>query len=431
MCDSRRRRRDSDTTGVNLRSEFQRDRERIVHATAFRRLAGVTQVVGSHEGHSFHNRLTHVLKVAQISRGLALQLLGDPANKQLIEAADGLDADVAEGAALAHDLGHPPFGHIAEEELDHCVKARGLADGFEGNAQSLRIVTKLAIRSDVPGLNLTAASLNALLKYPWHRGPAGKKQQKFGAYFSEHDDFDFARQGATDEKKSLEAEIMDWSDDIAYSVFDLEDFFKAGLIPLHRLLAKDDRERSGFLERTKVRWENSGDARQIDEYRDAIETLALSVPIQDAFDGSREARRYMRSLTTTLVGSYMKGVKITPDEATRLTIPEENRRTVAILKEMTWDYVILRESLTTQQFAFRRIIREIYNVFFQEACSAKWRMFPVGIREALEEAPRGKSDQSHARVIADYVSSLTEQQAASMHLRLMGVDTGSALHSLL
>ena len=423
----RDQRRHPDTPGVNSRSEFQRDRERILHATAFRRLAGVTQVVGPHEGHSFHNRLTHVLKVAQISRGLALQLKSDPANEIIIATAGGLDADVAESAALAHDLGHPPFGHIAEEELDHCVKARGLTDGYEGNAQSFRIVTKLAIRSDSPGLNLTAASLNALLKYPWRREAAGKKHRKFGAYSSELEDFLFARQGATDDRKSLEAEIMDWADDIAYSVFDLEDFFKAGLIPLHRLFSRDDRERKAFLDRTAARWKSAEDPRRIEDHADAIETLAGIVPVQDAFDGGREARKSLRNLTTTLVGSYMKGVTITPNGANRLTIPEENRRVVSILKEMTWDYVITSESLSTQQFGFRRIIREIYDIFFEEACSSRWQIFPVGTREALQEASNSKSSPGLVRVVADYVASLTEQQAIGIHHRLVGTAAGSAL----
>jgi dGTPase len=425
----RHERRHLDTPGVNSRSAFQRDRERILHATAFRRLAGVTQVVGSHEGHGFHNRLTHVLKVAQISRGLALQLAS--CDKEVVEAAGGLDPDVAEGAALGHDLGHPPFGHIAEEELDHCLKKRGLGDGYEGNAQSFRIVTKLAIRSELPGLNLTAATLNGLLKYPWHRHLSGKKQRKFGAYFSEHEDFLFARQEAKDERRSLEAEIMDWSDDIAYSVFDLEDFFKAGLIPLNRLLGKDDRERKTFLDRTAARWKQIEDTWDINEHEDALEALVKTGPIRDAFDGSREARRLLRNLTTTPVGSYMKGVTITPEGPNRLSIPRENRLLVAVLKEMTWDYVITSESLTTQQFGFRRIIREIFEIFFDEASAGRLQIFPAGTREALQDASSSKSDPAIARIVADYVASLTEQQAVAMHGRLVGTAAGTALRSIL
>lgn len=423
-------RRQPDSKGVNARSPFQRDRERILHATAFRRLAGVTQVVGSHEGHGFHNRLTHVLKVAQISRGLALQLL-ETAKKDVIEAAGGLDVDVAEAAALAHDLGHPPFGHIAEEELDHCLKERGHPDGYEGNAQSFRIVTKLAIRSELPGLNLTAATLNAILKYPWHRGDSGKQKKKYGAYFSEREDFLFARQEATDQRKSLEAEIMDWSDDIAYSVFDLEDFFKAGLIPLHRLLGPDDRERNAFLERTASRWKAAEENLDINEHANAFDALVKTQPIRDAFNGSRESRRSLRHLTTTLVGSYMRGVEITPKGKSRLTIPKETTLIVAVLKQMTWDYVITSESLATQQFGFRKIIREIYDIFFTEACAGRRDIFPAGTREALREVASSNSDSAVARVVADYVSSLTEQQAVAMHARLVGIAAGTALRSIL
>jgi predicted deoxyguanosinetriphosphate triphosphohydrolase len=151
------------------RSAFQRDRDRILFTSAFRRLAGVTQVFSAEEGHIFHNRLTHSLEVAQVGRRLCERLTTD-----YRETADRLEInpDVVEAACLAHDLGHPPFGHIAERLLDELV-THELADGFDGNAQSFRIVTKLAFRStDVTGLNLTRATLNALLKYPWLRGTA-------------------------------------------------------------------------------------------------------------------------------------------------------------------------------------------------------------------------------------------------------------------
>ncbi|CAI8008465.1 Deoxyguanosinetriphosphate triphosphohydrolase-like protein [Geodia barretti] len=150
------------------RNPFQRDRDRIIYTSAFRRLAWVTQVVSAAEGEPFHNPLTHTLEVAQIGKRLAEKLV----EEQPEEAHElgGVEPEVVEAAGLAHDLGHPPFGHAAERELDGLVQGLQLPDGFEGNPQSFRVVTKLAVRSaETPGLNLSRATLNAILKYPWFR----------------------------------------------------------------------------------------------------------------------------------------------------------------------------------------------------------------------------------------------------------------------
>ncbi|HUG15346.1 MAG TPA: dNTP triphosphohydrolase, partial [Thermomicrobiales bacterium] len=150
------------------RTPFQRDRDRILYASAFRRLGGITQVVSPSERVLVHNRLTHTLEVAQVARRLAEKLSADTALADLIEFVGGINPDVAEAAALAHDLGHPPFGHIAEEVLNNLALSSNLTDGFNGNAQSFRIVTRLAMRHlSFTGLNLTRATVNAILKYPW------------------------------------------------------------------------------------------------------------------------------------------------------------------------------------------------------------------------------------------------------------------------
>lgn len=234
------------------REPAERDYDRILYSSALRRLGGVTQVVAAHEGHVFHNRLTHSMRVAQLSRRLAQKLLKDTPDRA--RDVGGIDPDVAEAAGLAHDLGHPPFGHVAEETLCSCVaEEQHVWDGFEGNAQSFRIVTKLALSSpQVPGLNLTRATLNALLKYPWTRQSTGDRKRKYGLYQSEIDDFDFARKlqpTAGDDRKSAEAEIMDWADDVTYAVHDAEDFYRARLIPLDRLASFDDSaERKRFFD---------------------------------------------------------------------------------------------------------------------------------------------------------------------------------------
>src|SRR5688500_12236926 len=151
---------------------FRADRDRIVSSPFFARLNGVTQVVSpGGSGLLVHNRLTHSLKVAQVARAIAERLTADEAHRDLLEKLGGCDPDVVEAAALAHDLGHPPFGHLGERVLDRLARQRlGLTDGFEGNAQSYRIVTSTEIRGQATiGLNLTNAVRAAILKYPWTR----------------------------------------------------------------------------------------------------------------------------------------------------------------------------------------------------------------------------------------------------------------------
>ena len=236
---------------ADQRTESQRDRDRVLYASAFRRLGGVSQVASASERLVFHNRLTHTLEVAQIARRLAENVLRDQPDEA--EALGGVDPDVVEAAALAHDLGHPPFGHVAEKRLDKLVRESSNSDGFEGNPQSFRIVTKLSLRNqDFHGLNLTRATLNAILKYPWLRGTDGApREDKWGAYSSESSEFQWARELGPKDTKSLEAELMDWADDIAYSVHDLDDFYRAGLIPLDRILTDSD-EQDSFLEKALV-----------------------------------------------------------------------------------------------------------------------------------------------------------------------------------
>jgi dGTPase len=227
--------------GQDQRNTFQRDRDRVLYTSAFRRLAWVTQVVSSEEGEPFHNRLTHTLEVAQIGRRLAEKFRCE--QSEMAKKLGDVDPDVVEAAALAHDMGHPPFGHTAEEQLRKCMKGVGVCDGFEGNAQSFRIVTKLAIRHyDIDGLNLSRATLNAILKYPWlWLEHPEKYNKKWGAYTTEREEFEWARRfGPADDHQCAEASVIDLSDDIAYAVHDLEDFYRAGLIPLDRLAIGDD-----------------------------------------------------------------------------------------------------------------------------------------------------------------------------------------------
>ncbi len=411
------------------RSPARRDRDRILYSSALRRLSGITQVVAPTEGYPIHNRLTHTLEVAQIGRSIAEELLRDPEASETCAALGGLDPDVVEAAALAHDLGHPPFGHVAEMELDDLLRKQGVADGFEGNAQSFRIVTRLAVRyEDHEGLNLTRATLCAILKYPWLRDTAGDRAHKFGAYGSEHEEFIWARRmmPAGSERKSLEADIMEWSDDVAYAVHDMEDFFRAGLIPLDRL-ASDPQERERFLH-DEYEKQRSGEQFSASSLTEAFHFVMGFSPVLEPYRGRREDRARLRSFASSLIDRYVCAVTLnpTPESGNPLLVDEGLRTEVAVLKGLTWHYVIESRSLTTQRFGQRALVRSLFTILGNAASSRdSWHIFPENFQESL--ALVHPDNELQLRIVADAISSMTEQQLIGLHQRLTGASLGSAL----
>ena len=296
--------------GRDQRGEFQRDRDRILYSSAFRRLAGITQIVRAGEADVFHTRQQHTMKVAQVGRRLAEMLISQ--HLQLAREAD-LDPEVVEAAALAHDLGHPPFGHIGEHTLHQLVCDHNDQNGFEGNAQTFRIVTKIAVRFDnAPGLDLCRATLAACLKYPWLRDEADPaRTKKWGAYDIDKDDFDFARAMHTDHsEKTVEAQLMDWADDITYSVHDLEDFHRCGAIPWMRILRGD---RADVLVRRAMTAWFGGPADAEGHLRRALERLQklfelplFSAILNESYEGTRHQRHQLRVLTSHLIDRYVR-----------------------------------------------------------------------------------------------------------------------------
>lgn len=417
------------------RSAFQRDRDRILYASAFRRLVGVTQVVSPGEGEIFHNRLTHTLKVAQVARRLAEMLLSRKREAKYAEEWGGLDADVVEAAALAHDLGHPPFGHIAEQELNRLVSPLVGADGYEGNAQSFRIVTRLAVRrSDSRfGLDLTRATLDATLKYP-RLATSGVK--KYGAYRDDQEALLFARALHSSEgaPPSLEAQIMDWADDITYSVHDTEDFYRAGLIPLDRL-AVSSTERDRFLDRTIHRRQVIGKpfSESPRELKEIFERFCDWLPTKEQYSGTRSQRGHLAEFTSKTVSDYVQSTRLLRRpgrNGNALEIPADYLTQVALLKELTWCYVIDAPSLAGHQFGQRKVIQALFEVFYQATCDRQWVLFPPQFREEAEEALREQGDippARCARLVADTIASMADQQAVRLYQRFTGFAQGSVL----
>lgn len=436
----------------NRRVPQQRDRDRILYSSALHRLAYITQVTAPELGHTFHNRLGHSLKVAQVGRRNVERLhrlieSGDIAGRAA-EVVRATDPDAIEAACLAHDLGHPPFGHIAEEVLHGRAKEH-VKDGFEGNAQSFRIVTRLAVRNVKPGLDLTRETLESVLKYPWKRWakdphPAGKREKKWGYYEDDKEAFEFARQCWPEEtkselpQKSLGAEVMDWADDLTYAVHDVDDFFRAGLVPLDRLRDPDDAE----IKRFKIRLEELKDedakafpSYDIDELVETIrETMSNDGP-GEPYTHTTSARADLREFGSKLITEFLEAFVISEDPKAgevRLKIDPAAERKVAALKMLVRVYVIHRPGMAVVQHGQRRVVGKLFDCYFKASSSDRDvgnpHLFPPGVRERLDG--HSQDAASRARNVLDLISGLTETSAIQLHRRLYGVGSGPALDAM-
>jgi dGTPase len=400
------------------RTPFERDRARLVHSAALRRLAAKTQVVGPQSDDFVRNRLTHTLEVAQVARDLAKTL--------------GCDPDIVETAALAHDIGHPPFGHNGERVLDELAADCG---GFEGNAQTLRVLTRLEAKSvdddgRSVGLNLTRATLDASTKYPWPRGSAvaahamhadGTVQsgRKFGVYDDDLPVFTWMRQGADDGHRCIEAQVMDLADDVAYSVHDLEDGIVAARIDLSWL---DDPGQRRDVWQTVREWylPEAGD----EEMEAALASLRATSPWPDApYDGSRSAQAGLKNLTSDLIGSFCTSVQhATHDKygtgpLTRydadLVVPAETALAIAVLKGVAAHYVMRAEdrvALLQRQQSVVAVLVEVVAAGAPETLEPAFRL----------DHARAGSDADRLRVVVDQVASLTDASALAWHAGLVG-----------
>jgi dGTPase len=398
------------------RTPFERDRARVLHSAALRRLAAKTQVVGPQSDDFVRNRLTHTLEVAQVGRDLARRL--------------GCDPDVVETAALAHDLGHPPFGHNGERALDELSDAAG---GFEGNAQTLRILTRLESKAVDDegrgvGLNLTRACLDASIKYPWSRAdappPSGthgdgtpRATRKFGVYDDDLPAFLWAREGATEGRRCLEAQVMDLSDDVAYSVHDIEDGVVAGRIDLAWL--RDQGVRRDVWETVRA-WYLPDAADDL--LAAALDRMVGSAGWPDAsYDGSRAALAALKNLTSTLIGRFCSAATEATQEAfgpgpharygADLVVPAGTALEIVVLKGVAAHLVMRAEDRVGLLDRQRQVVGDVLGALLARGPEALERPFQDDWAAAGDDAAR-------VRVAVDQVASLTDASVMTWHRAL-------------
>jgi dGTPase len=381
------------------RTPFSRDRARVLHSAALRRLAGKTQVVGPGEGSGVpRTRLTHSLEVAQIGRGIGEEL--------------GCDPDIVDTAGLAHDIGHPPFGHNGERALNELA---GSCGGFEGNAQTLRILTRLEPKT-AHGLNLTRACLDASIKYPWPR-TAGVT--KFGVYEDDLDVFAWVREGAPGRRQPLETQVMDWADDVAYSVHDVEDGVLAHRISMAALV--DPSERAAVAELAAKHF-STEPVSALEEAATELLYLPVIADLARAeYDGSLAAQVALKRLTSELVGRFASAVVTATRErhgegpltryAADLAVPPLVAAEVALLKAVAVRYVMSDPVRLALQARQRELITELVDLLCRRA--------PQALDPAFVPAwDAASDDDARLRVVADHVALLTDAEALSWHADL-------------
>ncbi|MFJ1758302.1 deoxyguanosinetriphosphate triphosphohydrolase [Kitasatospora sp. NPDC088134] len=400
------------------RTAFQRDRARVLHSAALRRLAGTTQVVAPMSSDFPRTRLTHSLECAQVGRELGAAL--------------GCDPDLVETACLAHDIGHPPFGHTGEEALDQAAEGCG---GFEGNAQSLRILTRLEPKRFAPldepevrlspwpgrsvGLNLTRAALDAATKYPWARGghPTDPGSTKYGVYGDDLPVFRWMRAGAPDGRKCFEATVMDWSDDVAYSTHDVEDGLQAGHIDPAALRSPQERAE---LFKTAERFAPGAEP---EEFGAALDRLQAEEWWPTGYDGTARSRAGLKDLTSQLIGRFCLAAeqatraRYGPGPLTRyaaeLVVPHGVRLECAVLKAVAVRYVMQRDEQAQLRSRQRIVIAELADALLRGAPAGLDGVFAAQYAEA-------EDDRAALRTVIDRIATLTDASALALHAELVG-----------
>ncbi len=384
------------------RTEFARDRARIIHSFALRRLAAKTQVAVPWATDFPRTRLSHSLECAQVGRELGAAL--------------GADPDLMEGACLAHDIGHPPFGHNGEEALNQIADSCG---GFEGNAQSLRLLIRLEAKTVLPdgksiGLNLTRASLDAATKYPWSRV---KNAKKFGVYEDDLEIFNWYRTGIESGKTSMEAQIMDWSDDVAYSVHDLEDSLVSGQVKLDQL--SNDLPKLFTVAKQMYLADITEAEMQI-----ALSSLQKLSCWPRYYDGTHRSLARLKDLASQLIGRFAQAAEVATQDkygdgdltrySANLVVPRAQRVEVALLKSMAGHYVINADDSQIRYAEQQKLLTELVEAILESAPATLEGFF-------LQDWQQAQTDQQRLRVVIDQVASLTDPGAVALHNRLINM----------
>jgi dGTPase len=387
------------------RGEFARDRARILHSSSFRRLSSKTQVLSPSSKAFARTRLTHSLEVAQVGRDLATAL--------------GTNPDLVDTACLAHDIGHPPFGHNGESALNLWAADIG---GFEGNAQTFRILSRLETKildntGISKGLNLTRASLDAATKYPWLLADAGKfgSQVKFGVYSDDLEVFEWMRTGAPAGRKCVEAQIMDFADDVAYSIHDFEDAIVEGLIDPQIL---NDKSAELQLLEEIGKWA-SGELSQ-DELRSGLVNLRANANWLTSFSQTPQDLATLKNLTSDLIGSFVKRTieavfagghsSVTRYQAS-LVVPRDVRSEIAVLKGVVASQIMTNDERQPYYESQRQLLMELADTLL----STNGKHLDPVTKAAWLAA---KDEQEQRRAVVDAVASLTDPAAIALHAEL-------------
>lgn len=394
-----------------IRSDFERDQARIIHSPAFRRLQGKTQVFVVGESDFFRTRLTHSLEVAQIGKVLATKL--------------GADTALVEAIALAHDIGHPPFGHTGEDELAVMMRDFG---GFEANAQNLRIIHRLEKRHPkYEGLDLTRATVDGLLKYKTafrkdDFDEARTANKPYKCYYRASRSYvQWASEDGPPKEQSFECQIMDWADDIAYSVHDLEDGIRAGMIGVAQLKRKATRER--ILRQARETYGSGATDEDLDW---AVEEIGR---LQQA-RGARHEKALRKQMTSRLIGQFVRSCKRkTRDPSAKsdryrymVDHDEQSKRRCTILKCLTRELIHDDPRVVTLQDKARRILRGLFEVFGDKENRELRRLFPEDFKELLDKA---NTTEQKKRCGCDYLAGMTDDYAQRVYARLYLPAAGS------
>jgi dGTPase len=434
-----RRYKESPVSPKDHRHPAERDRDRILHSAAFRRLQGKTQVFGIGQADFYRTRLTHSVEVAQIARAIAHNLLTE---QPLLDHC--LAPELAEAAALAHDLGHPPFGHAGEQTLDACmreVNRRARLTGksvlrFEANAQTFHILVSAEPKSPLyPGLNLTRATLAGVLKYPYKQDIGNDKfvfssdlpmakwaLQRGGAILR-------TRGSAKNRqpKTSVVCQILDWADDCAYSVHDVEDALQA------QFLHAGDLEDARFARRVFAHYEETRDEEAVPKLAfPEVRKRLLDLQRRIRFPEHGDERAYRKSAMRSILNDLIISVSVEPcrggrraDFSWHLIVPDEARILSVLCKSVIWEAVITDPRVAAMSAKGREILRDLFQLLLEEVLEKKSSaLFPRYYRSIIEDC-FGGGQMEAARAVCNFLALLTDMDALRLHALLRGSKASS------